>query len=370
MYKETLIKSYVVKIECCASGRLLLSFKKRAKDEDMHQESVFYTDRRLRQLGWSRANGIPYANYDENLHGLIPPFTKSNQKPSESQQQLKLNHYVECLYKNKFYAACVVDLVPNVYFILKLDCFTPVYLAFYYNDTDLIQEISDMDDCEDLDFVYNNSFHTLFPCKWCANNNLNIEPPAGWKENGPFEWTLYQEKYVTTSKMTSDDSDSLSQVFTKPGPDVHGLLGWCKDLGKLSEKFQTGMYLEYETGGGGGTSVVLAQVKARVAHLLFLKRVDSYADRLYELDVVSVDSSCLHPVGWCEMNDYYRRLGIPENECRLPFGDFERGRRGSSGCDKLLDERQVAMELARLRPSEVALGYLSLIKGLLFKIAI
>ncbi len=342
--KDT-VSVFVAKIELNISGRLKLAYKHERK---LHSVYLFYTDRQLRHLGWAKSNGLDYINYDVKEHGPLKPRPPQKTSTKLDYPQFKLNCFMECLYKNKFYAARVVDVSPNVYFKLKLECTEPVFLTFFFNESDLMREKSDSTDSDELEFVYSNSFHSLFPCKWCVSNNLNIEAPPGWSETIAFDWGIYQEKYLT--KLNDLDSEKYPVCLTKPGSDVQNLFGWSKDLSRLAEKFQIGMYVEYDN----GARVLLAQIRARVAHLLFLRVVGEDLDK-YSLEVVPVDSNALYPVAWCEMNNYYEMLKLSyESEYPLPFAEHDKNK---------LDRKRVSAELSKLMPNEVALRYLDLIKS-------
>jgi hypothetical protein len=139
----------------------------------------------------------------------------------------------------------------------------------------------------------NNRFHTLFPCNWCAHNNLYIVPPKDWSQQAkePFNWDIYINKIKQTSP-------SAYQTHLGDLP----LFNWSHNLGQLSEKFQLGMYLEC----GLGEKMQLTQVKAKIGHLIFLSSIAETATNDDKLNFITpVDSINLYPIGWCEMNNFF-----------------------------------------------------------------
>lgn len=101
--------------------------------------------------------------------------------------------------------------------------------------------------------------------------------------------------------------------FTKSS-DVHTLFNWSRTIGQLAaEKFTVGAYLECVDPTSGGDVICLAQIKARVEHLVFLElmylrrrsRRGDGQQQQQQLFVFTVDSCDLFPLGWAEMNNFY-----------------------------------------------------------------
>lgn len=213
---------------------------------------------------------------------------------------------MECLYKNKFYVARVVDELEGKFFRIKLETNNgdDIYLTFFYNsqtgEAKLLDQNESSDANDEQDYfdsvIFANSFHTLLPCKWCSVHNIYMEPPVDWTKNTSFDWDIYKEKYLGEK-----DQVYLTQI----DEDDH-LFNWNKDMYDVEEEFELGMYLECLD----SRSVPrLAQIKAKAGHLLFLDLLKSPRER-EELKIVTLDSTEIFPVGWCEMNDYYTRIGI------------------------------------------------------------
>lgn len=226
----------------------------------------------------------------------------------------KINYYLECLYENKFYVGRVVDESENNYFRIKLETTKSICLTFLYNHGNISQIKSDITangsvDSSDSDLfesvIFTSSFHTLFPCKWCSSHNIRIEPPPDWPHTGEqFDWDSYYE-HVLKKQQPVDVNNNQAQPIhlTLADTDAH-LFNWCKNLNNLADRFQLGMYLECAS-NSESNRIHLSQIKAKTGHLLFLYMLGESQEKL---KIVSVDSSDIFPVGWCEMNNYYSRV--------------------------------------------------------------
>ena len=297
---------YVARIESIVAGRILIEYANRRR-------WVFYTDWRVRNLGWARAHCLEYVTCDQNLLSKVDAISFVKPIKTNVNPQFKVSYYLECLYRDKFYAARVIQVEENKYFRVKLETNEEVILTFYYSE--LIDEgfsnseanISEEDEeQEELARPVNTSFHRIFPCKWCASNNLGLEPPSKWPKGKKFDWDEFTEAYLKREKT----DEEIPVYLTKSGVDSN-LFNWSKDLTRLSEEFQLGMYLECAVQTGDCRNVTLAQIKAKVGHLVFLRlEGGEESDDVNFLRIFSVDSLDLFPVGWCEMNNYYVRLGL------------------------------------------------------------
>lgn len=159
-----------------------------------------------------------------------------------------------------------------------------------------------------LTFYYksiNSAFHTLFPCNWCSSNNLKICPSNSWPCDKRFDWSEFENKTLETPA-SATLPPGWCLYFTKSS-DVHNLFNWSRTIGQLAaEKFTVGAYLECVDPDSCGELICLAQIKARVDHLVFLEllyRADSTVPK--QLHVFSVDSCEIFPLGWAEMNNFY-----------------------------------------------------------------
>lgn len=170
-----------------------------------------------------------------------------------------------------------------------------------------------------LTFYYkslNSAFHTLFPCNWCNSNNLRLCPPSTTSSNNntsqqtdssrKFDWTEFETKMLDSPTSATLPPGWLL-YFTKSS-DVHNLFNWSRTISQnAAEKFSVGAYLECADPEYNGDVVCLAQIKARVEHLIFVellyrRRKEAATRQLY---VFSVDSCDLFPLGWAEMNNFY-----------------------------------------------------------------
>lgn len=193
---------------------------------------------------------------------------------------------------NKFYAGRVCEVQSDVYFKVKL----------FTKNKSLDGKILKF-------YLSSNVLSTLFPCKWTSKYNLVLETPADWDDNTKFCWDTYIDQ------MNAKETVSIYA----PIVDL-SIYNWNKQLNNLSEKFQVGSYLEcVDTKsprnakiGPSNDLICLAQIKAKLAHLVFVKLIkgasqsaDTSRSENSTLNIYSVDSLNLFPVGWCEMNNYY-----------------------------------------------------------------
>jgi hypothetical protein len=223
----------------------------------------------------------------------------------ERQQYFKLNHYLEFLHVNRFYAARVCEVQNDVYFKIQLTS----------KDNQINGRIFKF-------YLTSNVLSCIFPCKWCAKLNLVLEPPADWLEaDSAFDWNTYIDMLNFREQRSSFALTEDLAIFN-----------WQRSLANLAEKFQVGAYLEcVDRTAKADTKneiVCLGQIKAKLAHLIFVKLIKENSDQ-DRLHVFSADSVNIFPVGWCEMNNYY--------------GDFRRYKQfykfPVTGSDKELDDR-------------------------------
>ena len=281
----------IVEIVRNVAGRLLIRFP------DQTKCWIFYLDSRLHQLGWAKQNNYEYNNKaneidqmqamqspdKENLNSDDASSADVNQHELRNEQRLshlELNYLCECLYRNKFYVARVTQVLQDVYFKVELD-----------TDTFLEKKV--------LKFFFNNNsnntynLHVLFPCKWCSKNNQVLQRPSGWSSQQEFDWDIYVKNLGQTGIVTYLASDLA-------------FFNWSRNLSQLCEKFQLGMYLEcVDYDSVEHSAVRLGQIKAKLAHLIYVKIIETNETQEESLRVFSVDSMDLYPVGWCEMNNYY-----------------------------------------------------------------
>jgi hypothetical protein len=338
---------FIVKILKNIAGRLLIEFN------DENKKWIFYSDRILRPLGWASAYGHKYSS---SSHSILDDInTKFQFKINDEKQvssthanQFKIGYFVECLYENKFYAARVIEVVSNFYIKLKLFDSDSTILTYFFDDLTTTDEFiyghsttkeninnnynnntsDNQDDDGCVEFVFTNSFHTLFPCKWCSNNNLKIELPGDYpSDRSPvsFDWDFYYENVLLKNKTDTEDI-----YLTKFGQDS-ALFNWSKYLNELGDRFQIGMYLECVL-SCDKNRIVLGQIKAKLNHLIFVKIItkESESSLLYPLHIFSVDSNDLFPVGWCEMNNYYRSINLDHDECYVFPRDKANGLKAQS----------------------------------------
>ncbi len=185
---------------------------------------------------------------------------------------------------NKFYVGLVCEVQNDVYFKVKLFAKQKLVngkvLKFYLSS---------------------NVLSTLFPCKWCAKYNLVLENPNDW-DHESFDWDIYIDRL-----------NAQQVISTYATTDDLSIYNWNKQLNNLSDKFQVGSYLEcVDTSrkiGPINDLICLAQIKAKLAHLLFVKLTKGARQTSEVLEnslhIYSVDSLNLFPVGWCEMNNFY-----------------------------------------------------------------
>jgi len=273
------LKVHICNIKRNISGRLLIEI-----NESSPHIWIFYLDPRLHLLGWAKDNNIIYDESCHNIDFLLNKTDMNNSHDHELRQKhhFKRNYLMECLYKNKFYVAKVVEILNDNCFKIELDSF----------------EMNKM-----ITFYSSNST-SLFPCKWCKQNNLKLETPSGWPRDKPFDW----DSYLAILNEKSELKHTLTIELD--------LFNWSRNLNQLSDRFQLGMYLEcvdpsVETTDSQENSVIrLGQIRAKLAHLIFVKIISNYDSISEQLRddsfcVYTVDSYDLYPIGWCEMNNYY-----------------------------------------------------------------
>lgn len=242
---------------------------------------LFYLDNRVKPLGWAQRYSLEYKNLDKCPLDVSEKLEHENCAKKNTDKNFRLNYLMECLYKNKFYIAQVIESVNNEYLKIKLD--------------------SQDSNVNNLVFIYslekNANFHQLFPCKWCSANNLKLELPYAWPADKKFDW----DEYVQIKKLKCDQDSNALVFYQTKSTDVHTMFNWSRNLANLSEKFKVGYYLECAR----DESIYLAQIKAKVAHLIFLKIFESsQKEDENRLFVFTVDSMDLFPVSWCELNNY------------------------------------------------------------------
>ena len=294
----------IVEIVRNVAGRLLIRFLDHTKCW------IFYLDSRLHQLGWAKQNNYEYNNPAHEscpMQAMQSPDKENlnnddavdvNQHELRNEQRLshlKLNYLCECLYRNKFYVARVTQVLEDVYFKVELDTdhfLGKKVLKFYFNNSN-----------------NNNNLHALFPCKWCCKNNQVLQRPSGWPQHQEFDWDIYVKSLDQTGIVACLSNDLA-------------LFNWSRNLSQLCEKFQLGMFLECVDYDNEEHSVVrLGQIKAKLAHLIYVKIIENNRNQEENLRVFSVDSMDLYPVGWCEMNNYYENTENHFKYYRYPY-DF------------------------------------------------
>jgi hypothetical protein len=340
-----------VKIKRNVGGRLLFDDPNYANVNSENSSNwLFYLDPRIHPCGWAKSNHYNLLNKQiaftastqsltelndsfsgprvSNLNSSLDDLNQSNSQlfqnnPSANQhnqtflndedednqsvsssliiqdhglrhkQHFELNDYMECMYRNKFYVARVCEILNEVYFKIELDSVDALV-----HKTQLVYNV--------------NNVNSLFPCKWCQINNLNLVPPSDWTIANTslteFDWDIYISKL---------NQNELAQIY-KQVNDVQ-LFSWSRHpFVQLSEKFQLGMYLEC-VHPLNKSYIFLAQIKAKIYHLLFLKLLNVKFDlenfqnsnatevneNQDELAIYSCDSMDIYPVGWCEMNNFY-----------------------------------------------------------------
>ena len=287
------------------SGRLLIEYSK--NNSKSNRVWLFSDDPRLHPLGWAKSNNFKYQKSelvnqlslsDLNLNDSSENLKSKNEHELRQRFHLKKNHFLECLYKNKFYPAKVIETKAENCVKLQID-------SDKLSESEKIQ-------------TYHSNFNTLFPCKWCLTNNIHLEKPSSWDINESFDWNIYIDK-LKAFKPNSE----FNLVNETSG------LNWSKNLSQLAEKFQLGMYLECAVKQKDSEFVCLGQIKAKISHLIFVKLVKSGSEFLNNLFIYSVDSIDLFPVGWCEMNNYYedkvsytKNYEVPINEIQNLNYDF------------------------------------------------
>ena len=309
---------HIVKIKRSIAGRLLLELNNK-------EFWLFYLDSRLRPLGWTRSSKKffysstkinPIDLTDLASNNLSDQLNKINESVSielmnHHKIKFETNFYMECLYMSKFYVARVAECVPDLYFILELD---------QSNDEEKNLQIIFYADLNTNTYIISNGgmsnsnrFHILFPCKWCTHNNLYIEPPNGWPKGLPFDWDIYMNKINEKNGPLTSPPAYLTQFTDLP------LFNWSRNLFHASDKFQLGMYLECADEDG---AIFLAQIKAKIGHLIFLRKNNHEILNNSSTPLIyPIDSMNLFPVGWCELNNLYDRSNF--NYSIKPFADFK-----------------------------------------------
>lgn len=197
---------------------------------------------------------------------------------------------------NKFYAARVCEVQTDQYFLIELTT----------KNQKLHKKIIKF-------YMSTNVLSTLFPCKWCSKFNLSLEAPNDWTDGKKFDWDEYLRFMNSSNKLQFSLTNDLS---------IFNLL---RSLNNLSDKFQVGSYLEcvdFSTKIKSKNDIVcLGQIKAKLAHLIFVKivqRTEINENEHLNLQIFAVDSLNLFPVGWCEMNNYYENFEKHEIFYQMP----------------------------------------------------
>lgn len=245
---QTDLSVHICKIKRNVSGRLLV-------EHDNVSRWIYYLDPRLHSFGWAKSNNLAYLNQIDELDVCESGLLKSNEIEPRQRHHFKQNYLLECLYQNKFYVARVVEILNENCFKLELDSTSVrVRLTFYTTNSTL-----------------------LFPCRWCAQNNFKLELPSDWPSEKEFDWDTYcaclSRKHAEQYTLTTDLS----------------LFNWSRNLAQLGEKFQIGMYLECvdpctRVDNQENSAIYLAQIKAKLAHLVFLKLVKNYSNLNEQLE--------------------------------------------------------------------------------------
>ncbi len=279
-------KIYLCKIKRNCAGRLLIEYNKK-------RVWIFYLDSRLHPIGWAKANNMHYENCEQTYQTNVCQDHELRQR-----HHFKLNYLMECLYMNKFYVAKVIEILNDNCFKIELNS----------KDLTINKTIT----------FYSSNSTSLFPCKWCIQNNLKLETPLDWSyKEKSFDWDIYTDYLNKTA---------MDKTYTQT-TDLN-LFNWSRGLNQMSEKFQLGMYLECvdpevanenESEEEKNQIIRLGQIKAKLAHLLFIKIIRNYSDFNEQFidnsfSIFTVDSYDLFPVGWCEMNNYYN-----DNELHYKF---------------------------------------------------
>ena len=307
---------HVCKIVENYGGRLLIQDYYQTK----FQYWLFYLDYRIKPLGWAKCNEFTYDNSSDDLidelkssnpqissiDSIDSSQNNMNQEDHDLRNQrstfFKLNYYMELLYMNKFYICKVIDLNEKLfYFKIKIDSKNDnnnKILTFYFNNN-----INNS--------TSSNQFHNLFPCNWCSNNNLYIQPPSNWTDESKiFDWDVYKTSL-------NENNAYLTQTSDLP------MFNWSRNLYILGEKFQLGSYLEFSElieDNFELKEIHLAKIKAKIGHIIFVQPVTSSNDD-ENMFIFSCDSFNLYPVGWCEMNNFHILNEFPN--VKINDGHFE-----------------------------------------------
>lgn len=246
----------------------------------------------------------------EKVSELTLSMTSDNPNPSHHQLHHRTfftpGQYLECLHSNRFHVGKVIESIPDSHFRIELDSCDPTFHAriltyFYHTSTGTITKTTSTSSTTTStppppSTQPQQHLHTLFPCTWCASNNLAISPPSNWPHDQPFSWQATR----------FGNNDLTTQNLTQPSH-IHSLFNWSRTLSQLAEKFPVGAYLECAPSGSHVIGV--GQIKAKIEHLVFVEMVHEATTSPLQrrLHVFSVDSTELFPVGWAEMNDYYEQ---------------------------------------------------------------
>jgi hypothetical protein len=291
---------------------------------------------------------------ETNAHDLRQPKAHDSSNSGNSLiSYIEPGHCMECLYKHKFYAVRVVEANrAQGYFKLALDyehsVMLPRTLIYYVEDKP--------------------SLHTLFPCKWCSNNNLRVQTPSGWpseRVHERFDWDVYLAQLNQKNQLDStlilkqiDDLSFFPWLNISNVTTTQTATTAASTATTTVDKFHLGMYLECVNSRSSETvlfekehspqqsvlsmQISLAQIKARLANLLFLKPIDYQIlcslddvrsnEDADDLLVYTYDSVDIYPVGWCEMNSYYSStesyfrdyMGINETTCQKDSNENNR----------------------------------------------
>lgn len=331
---ETDVKSVnIAKIIRNVNGRILFEL---INEEDKAPERnwVFFSDSKVHPLGWAHSNKYKYLNKDYEAY-LKPPINPNEHiSPEKDSDKLdrdlrnqttlntfKVNYFMECLYKSKFYVARVCETGENLYFKLELDSDERDNLIICYF------------------YAKNLSFNNLFPCNWCSRNNLRLLAPKNWPKDKIFDWQIYINEFKL-----KNETDKTNEIYLTENIDCSRLFNWSflspnvgpsaagsvineashqsasltsqnpaasastSNSSCLSDKFQIGMYLEC-VDPLNDSQIVLAKIFAKIEHVIFVKFIQNShefeANDTLELQVYTIDSHDLFPIGWCELNSFY-----------------------------------------------------------------
>ncbi|XP_050436078.1 uncharacterized protein LOC126842903 [Adelges cooleyi] len=276
MYVEIQDKDYpyrvwVSKILKNVGGRLLLEMQGNLSPEKK-PFWMFYLNERVFPMGWADQKGLPWRVINSNvelndttdssvLFNILKPTAPKPHNYKIGQVFEVLNPYSLMV----FHAGKVAKTYDNRYFKVEVD-----------NDPDVDKRFT---------FVATKENPLLFKAGWARTHNFMVKPPSNWESKKPFSWSQYIENL---------DCD-IADIDNKCRRNIDGI--------KVGMKFEAVDPMNSD-------KIRIATVKGFADHWIYFT-FDRSNWHQQVLQVRSVYSDEIFPIGWCKKHKY--KLNTPKS---------------------------------------------------------